>query len=43
MEFSIYNIQYFINNIFHVLYDSFAKLDILEMKDILYNINGFET
>lgn len=43
MEFSIYNIQYFFNNIFHVLYDSLVKLGILEMKEILYNINGFKT
>lgn len=35
-------IIYFVNNICHVLYDTYAKLDILEMKDILYNINGFK-
>lgn len=43
MVLSIYNRKCFINNTFHVLYDSFAKLDILEMKNILYNINGFKT
>ena len=25
-----------------VLYDTYAKLTILEIKDILYNINGFK-
>lgn len=42
MKFSIYNIKYFMKNMFHVLYDSFAKLDIVEMEDILSNINGFK-
>lgn len=42
MGFSVYNEQCSIN-IFYGLYDSFANLDILEMKDILYNINIFKT
>lgn len=37
-----YNMKYFINNIFYIFYDSFVKLNILEMKDILNNINVFK-
>lgn len=33
---------YFINNMHPVLYDTYAKLTILEMKGILYNINGLK-
>ena len=33
-------IIYFINNIF--FNDTYAELDVLEMKDIFYNINGFK-